>query len=124
MKRFTFFKTISTLLLLVLLLCVGVTGCGTKRQSEERWLIEEIQKDEMYASCITQVYNTDKVSSGKYKISILCQTIDDKYFIDIWMCSIECFSGIWKFPAQKDITYIDCDYCGSYQLVNQVIRPM
>lgn len=88
MKRFTFFKTISTLLLLVLLLCVGVTGCGTKRQSEERWLIEEIQKDEMYASCITQVYNTDKVSSGKYKISILCQTIDDKYFIDIWMCSI------------------------------------
>ena len=117
-KRTTFFKAITTLLL-VLLLCAGATGCGDKRQSEECWLIEEIQKDEMYVNCITQVYATDKVSSGKYKISILRQTIDDKYFIDIWMCSIECFSGIWKYPAQKDITYIDCDYCGSYQLVKQ-----
>ena len=118
MKRTTFFRRLTTLLL-VLLLCVAVTGCKTKRQSAERWIIEEIQKDEMYVSCVTQVYNTDRVSSGKYKISILRQTIDDKYFIDIWMCSIEWFSGIWKFPAQKDITYIDCDYCGSYQLVKQ-----
>lgn len=118
MKRTTLFKAITTLLL-ALLLCVAVTGCKTKRQSAERWIIEEIQKDEMYTNCDIEIYDTDKVSSGEYMVYILRQTPDNKLLIDVWVGKIEYFSGIWKFPSKNDITYIDVDYGGTFTLPNR-----
>ena len=118
MKQTTFLRRITTLLP-VLLLCVAVTGCKTKRQSAERWIIEEIQKDEMYANWDIEIYDTDKVSSGEYMVYILRQTPDNKQLIDIWVGNLEYFSGIWTLPSKNDITYIDVDYRGTRTLTNR-----
>lgn len=112
------FKTISTLLL-ALLFCVVVTGCGTKRQPVKRWIIEEIQKDEMYANWDISVYditalaNTDG-KDGCYKVEIYRDGRDNDencLFVDTWIGSIEYKrSLVWKYPSRADIVQIDFDF--------------
>lgn len=117
----TRYKTIFTFLL-VLLLCVAVTGCGTKRQSAERWIIEEIQKDEMYANWDIQIYDITALANkdGKdcaYKVEIYRDGREDDencLFVDTWIGSIEYKrSLVWKFPSRADIVEIDFDFVSS-----------
>lgn len=89
----TRFRTIFTLLL-ALLLCVVVTSCGTKRQPVERWIIEEIQKDEMYANWDIEIYNITALANknGKdcYKVEIYRDGRDNDencLFVDTWIGS-------------------------------------
>lgn len=114
------FKTIFTLLL-ALLLCVVVTGCGTKRQPVERWIIEEIQKDEMYANWDIEVYNITALANkdGKdcYKVEIHRDGRDNDencLFVDTWIGSIDYKrSLVWKYPSRADIIQIDFDFVSS-----------
>lgn len=116
----TRFRTIFTLLL-ALLLCVVVTSCGTKRQPVERWIIEEIQKDEMYANWDIEVYDITTLANkdGKdcYKVEIYRDGRDNDencLFVDTWIGTIE-YKGslMWKYPSRADIVEIDFDFVSS-----------
>lgn len=118
----TRYKTISTLLL-VLLLCVAVTGCGTKRQPVERWIIEEIQKDEMYKNWDVEFYNITTLANYEqggvdcYKVEIYRDGRDNDencLFVDTWISAIEYKrSLVWKYPSRTDIIQIDVDFISS-----------
>lgn len=123
MKRTTFLRRITTLLL-VLFFCVAVTGCKTKRQSAERWIIEEIQKDEMYANWDIEIYNitalTNKDGKDCYKVEIYRdgrENDENCLFVDTWIGSIEYKRNlVWKYPSQADIVSIDFDFVSSKKI--------